>query len=255
MHMALFRGQASVEFSLTLAIQLLIVALLMVVFASVFNQIALRSDYIVAQDAVGQVSDAAKEAYSSGYGSKLVVNVKIPESALMNSSYISNYTVDLYLASFGDVTAPLPFQVSGKWPNQTGSAIIEIENNGTDILVRPMLAVQLNSSNIYVAINKSVITYSLTTVQLRNRMPVNYNYTPTVACSPSISCILNPGNSVNLGTYDPNDKQSIIVNVSAQGAPVGIYTGHINFTTYPATVNPALPNATFILPITARVVQ
>jgi len=248
-----FRGQASVEFSLTLAIQLLIVALLMVVFAGVFNQIALRSDYIVAQDAVGQVSDSAKSAYASGPGSKLSVTVKIPESALMNSSYISNYTIDLYLASFGDVTAPLPFMVSGMWPNQTGTAIMEIENNGTDVIVRPALSLQVNMSNIYMVINKSSVSSNQTSVQLRNKMPVNYNVSPAIACSSALTCILNPGNIVNLDTTGSNSIQGYIVNVSS--ATVGIYAGHINFTAYPAVANPALPNATFILPITARVVQ
>ncbi len=244
--MAKHKGQVSVEFSLTLAVQLFIIALLIVVFSGIFSQFALRASDIVARDSVGGVADAAKAVHSQGAGAVLQVQISIPESSYLNQSYIGNNTIDLYLSGYGDVSAAVPFAISGNWPNRTGPALVEVENNGSSVLVRPALAVFANSSVLYFAINKTANPISTLSVRLRNRMGVQYNVTPSFYCQ--INCSIAPYQIYALSS--PQYYEDISVTVNASSSLPGLYAGYINFS---AVADAPYPADTFVLPLTSRV--
>lgn len=245
---ALLRGQVSAEFSAVLALQLLIIALLMVIFGGIMAQSALRSQYIVARDSVSGVSEIAREVWLDGAGAQKRVQVRIPPIANLQRSYIDNNTVDIYLETFGDISFAVPFGISGSWPSAPGDSFVDVIHNGTSVIVRPALYVSANATTLYYEINKSAGNYSSLALHVSNSMDVPYNITAGPnPCSSSIACIVSPAAMQQIG---PGAYYDFIIGVNATGYAAGLYSGYVNLTIVPNSTG--YPNGTYTIPITAR---
>lgn len=242
------RGQVSAEFSAVLALQLLIIALLMVIFGGIMAQEALRSHYIITRDSVSEVSETARAVWLDGAGAQKRVRVRIPPTANLERSFIANNTVDLYMETFGDVSFAVPFEISGTWPNAPGDSFVDIVNNGSSVIVRPSIYVSINATTLYYELNKSANNYSSIALRVSNSMDVAYNVTAGPnPCSNAIVCIVSPSTRQQIlpgGYYD------FTVGANATGYPAGLYSGYVNFTIVPNSTG--YPNGTYTIPITAR---
>lgn len=243
------KGQVSAEFASVLAIQLLIIALLMVIFISVISQIGLRSQHVIVQESVFAVADAARLVWETGPGSGKLVQINIPEAADLGQSYIRNNTIDIYMQNFGDVSAAVPFQINGNWPSQIGNGFVEVLHNGTQVIVRPAAYIDINASAVYVNYNKTSSALNSTKLRVTNRMNNTYNFTIRYSsCSSSISCAIVPFSNASLA---PFASYEFNVTINAAGYNAGLYGGIVNFTMVSnASYN---PNASYAIPIGARI--
>jgi hypothetical protein len=245
------KGQVSAEFSAVLAVQLLILALIMVIFGGIIAQMGIRSQYIVARDSVHLVADTAKTVWLEGAGSWRRITLAIPPNVQLSRSYIGNNTIDLFMLSFGDVTSAVPFNISGSLPHFLGSSVVDVTNNGSSVLVQPALFVDANTSAYYAEINKSAGGTSSLVVRITNSMNETYNVTPAPnPCGACGTCLVSPSTLQNVASGAHADF-TISINCSSDSA--GIHPGYMNFTIVPNDTTSALPNATYYLPITARV--
>ncbi|GEM_PF-4465339 len=244
------KGQISAEFSSVLAIQLLIIALLMVIFAGIMAQIGLRSEYVTARDSASLVSDTAKVVWNEGAGSMKRVRLSIPGNSMLSRSYIENNTIDIYLRSFGDISFAVPFPISGNWPSNPGDTDVEIINTGSQVVVRPAIYIEANLSVVYTALNKSDVGWSNTSIRLSNSMNTTYNATAgsNPCMGATITCIISP---TSVQQITPGGYKDFSVFVNGSSSANGLYAGFVNFTLVPNVTG--YPNGTNIIPITARV--
>lgn len=243
------RGQVSAEFAAILGIQLFIIALLAAIFGSVVSQVSLRTQHTLAHDSVLAVADAAKASWAGGTGSLRTASIAIPENAVLASSYIANYTINVNLLSYGDVSAAVPFLVNGSWPTTRGTYLMSAYNNGTAVIIKPAVYVTFNKSAVYLEINTSN-KKNYTLVRITNNMPVSYNVTP----SPQY-CNLTTGMNCTIipyQVYQIDASSYYDVNISLNSTQAGLQPGNMNFSIIP-TSDPSYPTSSFNLPITARV--
>ncbi|MFH1306287.1 MAG: hypothetical protein ABIH83_01360 [Candidatus Micrarchaeota archaeon] len=230
------KGQVSMEYTVVMAAMLIILIVLVVIFNGIYAQEALHEQYAQSNHVVSILSAGARDVWAQGPGAHQEYMLDIPVSVILENSSIANHTLSLHVRNFGDAFAVLPFNVSGSWPNQTGTFRASIHHNGTHVLIRPAGMVSISRTGFY--FNSSSQSYGLT---IQNRANVSYTITQTLECS---ICSYDEEGTTSLGSGE-----SVTGNLTISGYPPGIRTGHFNITAIPAP-DSDLPNETFTLPIT-----
>ena len=238
--MGKIRGQISIEYTAVLASMLIILVLLIVIFNGIYSQQSLHTQYVRSQHVVSSLATHAKSVWMQGPGAYSYVSVVIPESVQLNSSSIKEKSLNLYVAKFGDAFEFADFDILGNWPNQTGSSIMSVRNNGSHVLIRPAALVSVSKTGFYFNSSGSD-TLTIT----------NYGADPILFTEklffPSCSdCIYGADSSVS---YLPS---GVLRNntLSIPSLAPGIYSGYIQINISYPPYSVQHENISLIIPIT-----
>ena len=213
--------------------------LLIVIFNGIYAQQSLHTQYVRSQHAVSMLSTNAKFAWAEGAGAYSYVPIQIPESVRLNQSSISGNSLNLYVAEFGDAFEFVDFNILGNWPNQTGSVVMSVRNNGSHIIIRPAALISLSRFGFY--FNTSGVDY----LTITNSANESFDISQDLVFSSCASC-----------TYDDEGASTLAsggVSTGRIDIPVlssGIYSGYLQINASPTSSNSQFENVTFNIPIT-----
>ncbi|MFH0926956.1 MAG: hypothetical protein V1822_00050 [Candidatus Micrarchaeota archaeon] len=240
--MGLQKGQISIEFMAVLASMLLILILLIAIFSGIYSQQSLYTQQLQASLALSNLATAAKMAWIQGDGAYSYQAIDIPPSVQLESSSIGNYSMNLYVAKVGDSFEFTDFNVSGWWPNTTGTAIMAVRNNGSLILIRPAAMISVSPSGFYIT---DPGNYYLTITNSANE---SFDITQAFFDScPSNKCTYNEEGEQN---FDPGDSLQGRIHVSSFGSSHGIFPAYLQITAVPSESSSEFEALTLNIPIT-----
>jgi uncharacterized protein (UPF0333 family) len=238
-------AQVSVEYVMVLSALLLILMVLMLAFANQYAQQGMAAQQEIAWNALSVASKNARSAWESGPLAEKKFMVTLPASIDFNKSKIRGKTLQLYLIGFGDITQALPFNISGKWPEKSGPALMSAYNNGSMIIIQPAAGIVANVSGIYMSMQADGSGNS-TMIMITNTASEDYTILQELECPQNALCTYN-GTSGMLGA---GEWQIAALNISSF-AP-GIYSGKLSINAT-SPVGSSLANKSLIIPITILV--
>jgi len=235
------KGQLSVEFTAVLASMLLILVLLVVIFSGVYAQQELHTQYIMASHAVSVLSTQAKSVWIEGKDTYAYSRIDIPPSAQLENSSIGNNSLNLYVSHFGDAFEITSFNTSGWWPNQTGSVIMSVRNNGSHVLIRPAFLFSLSPLGVYTSSGNSAHIINIT-----NNANESFRLSKALVFVSCPSCSYDGG-----GTHIIVSGDSYVSNLTFTPASNQITSGYIQINASPLSSSSDIENVSIIIPLTA----
>lgn len=240
------RGQVSLEYLMLTAAMLLILLVLILVFMGQYAQAGIVVQQRSAAHSLSVLAATAQEVWVAGVGAEAKVTVDIPESTDLATSRIRGRVLSLNLSGLGDVSRSLPMNVSGAWPDKTGSFYASVYNNGTHVLIRPAGGLMVNVTGIYMRVANGGAANS-TSLLISNRANVSYTLTQVLTCpTQTSSCAYNGTN----GDLAPEAGQTAAVTISSANS--GLRAGYLTILAVPAGGS-NLPGENITIPITIRV--
>ncbi len=149
------KGQTSAEFLLLLGIAIFIVTATVIVSNEQIGTMSGMKEQNDAQNALLDISSAAKDVYSQGAGAKKRVYVNLPPSYDVSNSGIANKSIKIS-ARGTDFASVEDFEVHGSLPSTSGSHWVWVFSEGNTVRIgTAMLSVSKNSVFVLMNANSS----------------------------------------------------------------------------------------------------
>ncbi|MEM4633907.1 MAG: hypothetical protein QW275_02010 [Candidatus Anstonellaceae archaeon] len=250
------KAQASTELLAVLGIALLVIIFFAAFASDVFGDSQQQSDIRQARIAVQRLAEAADYVYAQGEGASMSVRVDLPPSAdyAPNKTYIgkpiyasdnsSSNAITIHLYG-GDVSAYTKAPIVGAFPQQPGSYSLQVTSLGGIVKIGNSL-VDPKSTAIYAKVKRGEIRTAFASFSTNSSYPVilnasySWNYDSPSISMPSSIIIVHNGTA------------QIPITFISQPSNMGIYTGTLIVTAYPAGSS-VLQKESYKLPITLEV--
>ena len=119
------KGQTSVEVILILAVSLVILS--SIIFLAYSNLRDMKTEIAIKQAAqtVNMICEKGDELYSLGDGTKITIEIILPESYISNQSYISGNTINIFVSG-SDIDCKSISRFTGHLPSSSGRHVITL---------------------------------------------------------------------------------------------------------------------------------
>jgi hypothetical protein len=214
------KAQASAEMLLILAVSTVIIMLVIMMAQQQITTVQAQKDSMDAQNAVLDLSAAAREVYAQGEGSKKMVFVRLPGSYDPGRSYVGNRSIGIRAAGT-DYVSLENFNVHGYLPSGSGGQWIWVVSEGNRVRIGLAL-MELSRNRVYVVMDSNSTasqSFSIKNTWVRN-ISINLSTTWTTA---EVSVGGIPA-SIPLGA---NATEPITVQFGSSEEAAGFYYGSI----------------------------
>lgn len=233
------RGQVSIEYTAVLASLLIILVLLIIIFNGAYVQQTIYTQYVGAAHTASLIGTFSKIQWAQGEGASHYQMVDISDSVKLDNSSIGNSSLKLYVSLFGDAFDFEAFNLSGWWPNNTGSVVMAMRNNGTHILIRPAALVSISKKGFYFTASGN------DNVTITNSANESFVISEDLIFPACASCTYTTE-----GTNTLASGESRVGRVNIASLSSGIYSGYLQINATPLDSGSQFENITFNLPIT-----
>ena len=236
-------AQTSVEFVLLLAVAILVITVIIIIATGQVGDISRLKDQSDMQNAISDLSSAAKEVYAQGEGSKKLVFIQLPTSYESNYSSVGNKTIRMRAAGTDYVTLE-KFNVHGYLPGIAGRHWVWVVSEGNRVRIGDAM-LELDKNRVYVIMNSNTTTstsFSVKNIWVRN-ITVS---TATTWTTPDVTMSGVPA----AFSLDINYSTTINLQFTSSPASGGVYTGEIEFVAIDDIGN----NETVDVPVTVEVI-
>jgi hypothetical protein len=147
------RMQTSIEFLVILAALLLAFGVFLMLSQSESIGVTQKKMKTEAENAVNELSSAAKDVYSQGAGARKRVMITIPFGYEANESFIGKKSIKLHV-NRNDYVETTEFELYGSLPSSAGRHAIWIISEGEKVKIgSSMIAADINSINLVMGSN------------------------------------------------------------------------------------------------------
>ncbi len=159
------RAQASVEFLIILAISLVIITLIVLLAQGQINTVQKQKDVADTQNALLDISSAAREVYAQGEGSKKQIYIQLPSGYRPSESFVGNQSICIRVEGT-DYAVVENFNVHGSLPGTPGGHWIWVISEGSRVRIG-LAMMELDKNNIYLLMSaNSTATTSFTVTNI-----------------------------------------------------------------------------------------
>jgi hypothetical protein len=215
-------AQASIEFLIILAISLVVITAIALTAQQQITVVQQQQGVADTQNALLDISSAAKEVYAEGAGSMEQVYVQLPSDYSPNSSYISN---DLIVMSAGgsNYADMEDFNMHGSLPTTPGGSWVWVVSEGSQVRIGSAL-MQISPDTLFLSMNAN--DQANASFTLANVWGSAINVTTLTSWSPSDVTLAGVPPSFSLGQ---NAANQTTLTFTADSNAAGFYSGQIYF--------------------------
>ncbi|MDD5340013.1 MAG: VWA domain-containing protein [Candidatus ainarchaeum sp.] len=162
-------AQASTEFIFILAISMVVITIIMVLAQQQITTVQKQKDSADAQNAVLDLSAAAKEVYAQGEGSRKQVFIRLPGSYEPGGSSIGARSIQIRAAGT-DYVAVENFNLRGYLPATSGGHWVWVTSEGSRVRIG-LAMMELDRNRIYLVMNRNTTAtapFSVTNAWIRS---------------------------------------------------------------------------------------
>lgn len=146
-------GQASIEYLLTLAAAMVIIAAIILIAQSHIDTIQRQKETSDVLNSLYDLSSAAKEVYAQGEGSRKMVYIQLPSGYDPSNSSVGNKTIRIH--AYGtDYVSLENFNVRGYLPDEPGRHWVWVTSEGNRVRIGPAM-MELSKNRIYLVMEKN----------------------------------------------------------------------------------------------------
>jgi len=216
------KAQASVEYMLILAVAVMILTMIVLLAQGQINSAQNRKDTTDVQNALYDLSSAAKEVYAQGEGSKKLVFIELPSGYEANESSVGNQSIRI--RAYGtDYVSLENFNVRGYLPSDPGRYWVWVASEGDRVRIG-LAMMELSRNRIYIVMDPDSGESASITMRNTWTLPIDLNVSLTW---PHTNVTLtNLPSSLSL---DPDQTEVLEAQFNADAEAGGFYYGQIEF--------------------------
>ena len=247
-------GQASTEFTVIIAISLMLIIVFLILATQSMADIGRQQDIVDAREAVNMLSDAANAVYAQGEGATRVVGIKLPQSTQFGGSTFigkpasapaSAPSRSIGISIYGnDVVAQAKAPLAGAFPSIPGNYQMRVRSYGSHVSIQPAL-LSLDAESIFVSMAQG---------EVRQETFIAYLSQSAKSANVTVSCAWGHDASVNMLFYPGNfSAEHKGTNISLAFYAIPHAYGTFNSEMEIFASSSSIGNETFRLPISVTV--